>query len=115
VSDRGGVYDFLLTWYDRQGNRIGLFEYGRLCQREEYRRVAQTFVGSFRVSTIWLGVDHSFGEDAVPLIFETMIFCPTGGHIHYVRRYPTEEAALAGHDQAQAYLTEQFRAVIDSL
>ena len=37
------------------------------------RRVQQTRVGAVRVSTVFLGLDHSFGGDA-PLLFETMVF-----------------------------------------
>jgi hypothetical protein len=37
------------------------------------RHVAKTQVGPLRVSTVFLGVDHSFG-DGPPVLFETMIF-----------------------------------------
>lgn len=37
-------------------------------------RVALSQVGLFRVSTVFLGLDHSFGRSGTPLIFETMIF-----------------------------------------
>ena len=37
------------------------------------RHVADDRVGEVRVSTVWLGLDHSFGFGGPPLIFETMI------------------------------------------
>ena len=37
------------------------------------RRVAETTVGPLWVSTVFLGLDHNFGEGD-PLLFETMIF-----------------------------------------
>lgn len=40
---------------------------------DDYRRVASTVVGKARVSTVFLPVDHGFGEGP-PIIFETMIF-----------------------------------------
>lgn len=48
-----------------------------------------------RVSTVFLGVDHSFVKGEVHL-FETMIF---NGPLDETRcRYATREAALKGHD-----------------
>ena len=37
------------------------------------RRVASTTIGESRVSTVFLGIDHSYG-DGPPLLFETMVF-----------------------------------------
>ena len=49
---------------------------------------------SVTVSTVWLGMDHSFG-DGPPLIFETMVF---GGELDQeCDRYTTEEQAQQGH------------------
>lgn len=46
------------------------------------------------VSTVFLGLDHQFGEGP-PLIFETMVF---GGPLdQYEERYSTWEEAEAGH------------------
>ena len=38
------------------------------------RVVAKTEVGSSVVSTIFLGLDHSFFDKGPPLLFETMVF-----------------------------------------
>lgn len=40
------------------------------------RRVAQDQVGDTRISTVFLGLDHSFGGGGPPLLFETMTFGP---------------------------------------
>lgn len=37
------------------------------------RHVALTQIGSIEVSTIFLGIDHSFGG-GLPVLFETMVF-----------------------------------------
>lgn len=64
---------------------------------EEARRVAADDVGEVRVSTVFLGMDHShFG--AVPLLYETMIF--GGENDMWQDRYATREEALAGHAEA---------------
>ncbi len=47
-----------------------------------------------RVSTVFLGLDHSFG-DGPPLLYETLVF---GGPLDgTMRRYATRAEALAGH------------------
>lgn len=48
-----------------------------------------------RVSTVFLGLDHRFGSDGPPLIFETMVF---GGELDQEQeRYSTWEEAERGH------------------
>lgn len=56
--------------------------------------------GGVCVSTVFRGLDHSFAfnSDAPPMLWETMIF--GGPHNHYMDRYTSYEAALAGHAKA---------------
>jgi len=49
-----------------------LFKWGRFMEEAE-RHVAETMVEGVRVSTVFLGLDHEFGEGP-PILFETMIF-----------------------------------------
>lgn len=50
------------------------------------------------VSTVFLGLDHSFSMRSGPILFETMVFHPdTGGREYYCDRYSTWEEAEAGH------------------
>lgn len=58
------------------------------------RRVAQTVIGKVHVSTVFLGVNHRYGEGA-PLLFESMIF--GGKHDQEQERYSTWEDAEIGH------------------
>lgn len=60
------------------------------------RRVSQTYIGNVHVSTVFLGLDHSFGHGA-PLLFETMIF--GGEHDEFCMRYSTLEEAMRGHEK----------------
>ena len=47
------------------------------------------------VSTVFLGIDHNFGEGK-PLLFETMVF---GGKLdEETERYSTWEEAVEGHN-----------------
>lgn len=110
---RGNLY------YDRQGNPIGIGDWALIFEGGEgERRVAEDQVGPFWVSTVWLGLDHQYG-DGPPLIFETMVFdvvdpvieekvWTVGGKTFRwtsdsswrdldLERYTTEEQALEGH------------------
>ena len=65
------------------------------------RHVANTVLPSgVRVSTVFLGIDHSFppSTEGEPILFETMIF--GGEDDSYQERYSTWEEAEAGHEQA---------------
>lgn len=64
------------------------------------RTIEATDIGSVTVSTVFLGLDHGFGQSGLPILYETMIF---GGPLdEYQRRYSSREAALAGHARAVA-------------
>ena len=53
-----------------------------------------------RVSTVWLGLDHSFGFDgSPPCIFESMVFGPGSYADLDMNRYSTLEQAKAGHEE----------------
>lgn len=38
------------------------------------RRVAETTIGNIWISTVFLGLDYSFGDDGPPVLWETMTF-----------------------------------------
>jgi hypothetical protein len=58
------------------------------------RRVAHTILPSCEISTIFLSLDHQFGQGP-PLLFETMVF---GGSLDQeCDRYSTWAEAEAGH------------------
>lgn len=59
------------------------------------RRVARDKVGDVTISTVFLGLDHSFDESGPPILFETMVF---GGPLDEEQvRYATWDEAVAGH------------------
>ena len=61
------------------------------------RRVAKTEKDDIRISTVFLGMNHSFSKGP-PLLFETMIF--GGEHDRDLWRYSTWEEAEKGHLEA---------------
>lgn len=58
------------------------------------RQVALDERGDVRVSTVFLGLDHSFNHGP-PLLFETMVF--GGPEDEAQERYTTRAEALVGH------------------
>src|SRR5262245_56982096 len=66
------------------------------------RHVAKTNVGNMRFSTVFLGIDHSFGGGQ-PLLFETMIFGMPAQQDEYQERCSTWEEAEAMHERAVAH------------
>ncbi|MCB1712828.1 MAG: hypothetical protein KDH96_10220 [Candidatus Riesia sp.] len=61
------------------------------------RRVRLTKLpGGYRVSTVFLGIDHQWG-DGPPLVFETMVFGPKGWGEMDMDRYSTWDEAVSGH------------------
>lgn len=93
--------------FDRSGAPMTLRQWIEVWENNPraYRRVEATTVtlpdGSSRwVSTVWLGVDHSFGRGTRPLIFETMIFATDDatGDEGGQWRWHTEREARESHE-----------------
>jgi hypothetical protein len=61
------------------------------------RHVGEDEIGGVRISTVFLGIDHSF-DDGPPMLYETMIF--GGPHNEETWRYSTWDEAEIGHAEA---------------
>jgi hypothetical protein len=85
-----------MIYYSRKGRPIALGTWAAMVEDGNYKRVAETRTDNGYVSTVWLGLDHSYGRGKNPIIFETMVF---GGPLDREQeRYCTEEEALKGHE-----------------
>jgi hypothetical protein len=85
--------DDLLEWamtYETQDRRVG-----------RWRR------GPVLVSTVFLGLDHNWG-DGPPILFETMIFF-LGASVDYQERCATWDQAEAMHGEAIRYVCSVWR------
>lgn len=89
-------------WYDRNGNPIrDIAYYASLSSNNDYKRVAETTLPDGKwISTVWLGLDHSF-DDGPPMIFETMVFASKEDMSSEIdmQRYSTEAEAIKGHEE----------------
>lgn len=80
----------------------------------EQRVVAQETIGKYWVSTVFLGLDHRFGDSGPPLLFETMVFDAKPNNDGYKAeagptfRAPTWEIALEHHAEACVWAREQM-------
>jgi len=72
-------------------------EWGKWFENSDKRRVAEEKHGDIRVSTVFLGLNHRYGNGP-PLLFETLIF--GGAHNEEMWRYTTWDEAVAGHQHA---------------
>lgn len=70
------------------------------------RRVDQTIVGPYRISTVFLGLDHNFGSGP-PLLFETMCFDGNDTEVNCIR-YETWEQAEWGHKEIVRRMIEIY-------
>lgn len=73
-------------------------EAGRLANTSH--KLFVTTIGSITVSTVFLCIDHAWGDRVAPILFETMVFTYSGcGSAYDGRqdRYTTYEEAKAGH------------------
>lgn len=87
---------------DREPVACTLLEWGKWFETDD-RIIEQTDLGSWgkdnvRVSTVFLGIDHSFGIGGPPILFETMIF--GGEHDQYQDRCATYKEAKKMHTKA---------------
>lgn len=90
-------------WYILKCRKIiridNILDWAKRFEDKGDRIISRDNFGGVLVSTVFLGLDHSFSlnEDAPPILFETMVF---GGSMdQYQERYATIEAAEQGHQE----------------
>jgi len=85
-----------MIWYNKQGKPIDSNTANELLGDHNYVVVKKTKVKKNEISTVWLGLDHSFNNnDGLPLIFETIVF----PDCEDMDRYHTLEEAKEGHER----------------
>lgn len=78
-----------------------LWEWAEQCENMRKTRTKHVnceIINGKRISTIWLGLDHQWEDDGLPLIFETMVF--DNYEEIYCDRYSTWKEAEEGHQKA---------------
>lgn len=85
--------------------RISLEEAAQVINQD--RQVLTNIVGGHYISTVFLCIDHGFGDEP-PVLFETMVFEGTSVGVDIdCNRYSSYEEAIQGHiDMVKKYLPE---------
>ena len=79
---------------DKKPVPVSLLVWAEWFEKTKNRHVADDQIGSIRISTVFLGLNHQWG-DGPPLLFETMVF---GGDLDGdCERYSAWQEAEAGH------------------
>lgn len=94
----------LFDKFDKQGKPMALFGWAKKFEDMKYRRVGWFQNQSITVSTIWLGLNHSFCSGDKKLIFESMVFVRSKkkeklGESLTQDRYSTLAEAKKGHKE----------------
>lgn len=77
---------------------VDLMKWALWIEQPDNKIVARTFLKLHWVSTVFLGIDHSFTDHGAPVLFETMVFENGTGHEDRdMDRYCTHAEAMAGH------------------
>jgi len=89
----------MTQWYilnkDHTTTAVNIHDYSIWNVNNDLRRVAKDEVGESNISTVFLGLDHSYEEGADPVLFETLVF--DGAYDGEMVRYCTWEEAVDGH------------------
>ena len=98
-----------MAWYILDENnkpiRSTIVDCGKwLEENPERKAVKQEHIDKIFISTVFLGLDHSWNSDT-PVLWETMIF--GGEHDQYMDRYTSYEEALEGHQTALNLVNKQ--------
>ncbi len=75
-----------------------VLEWGKWFQKADRTVKKTNLLDGKRVSTVFLGLDHNFGQGD-PLLFETMVFPPDSLSELDMDRYSTWDEAEKGHDK----------------
>lgn len=93
---------------NHQPVKASTLEWARWHEDFDNRSVAQTYTEHYHISTVFLGLDHSWSSEGPPILFETMIFAKnvvsikgggTAGIEEDMDRYATWDEALKGHEE----------------
>lgn len=100
----------MTLWYNLDHEEITVQEAEALLADYDARQVGYTEIGSYVVSTVFLVLDHQFGEGP-PVLYETMVFTASAMNPDAddpdpdplleldAKRYCTLAEAQAGHEE----------------
>jgi len=103
-------------YFNMEGQPVSMWDWAMGIELRQDRHVGDTYLRLrgrvYRVSTVLLGLDHSFSPwPHKPVIFETMVFVDgdMAGEFGICERYCTKEQAKAGHARIVAEVRKLVR------
>jgi len=111
-------------WNGRKFHMENMAFWGGWFESYANRKVADNRIGPFRVSTVFLGIDHRFDGKGAPIVFETMVFDHNNPQVlnllgrarvympevyNLTNRYCTWDEAVEGHRKTVGKLRRLFR------
>jgi hypothetical protein len=88
--------DFYILDQNKKAIEANIIEYAQFNSDANNWRVKKDIVGDTVISTVFLGVNHSY-DGGRPLLFETMVF--GGVHDEYMDRCSTWDEAIIQHSK----------------
>jgi hypothetical protein len=93
---------------DKTYRPCDMYECGRQMESMRENRtkhIKDEVLDGKRVSTVWLGIDHSY-DHVKPLLFETMVFNEGTYDDLYCERYSSWDEAVKGHSDAVQWVKD---------
>ena len=86
----------------------GMEAWGEWHKKIGNRTVKKEKIGETEISTVFLGMDHGFGN-VRPVLFETMVFGPLDPDNEIQERCCTWDEALIQHEQVKQLLLDRLK------
>lgn len=100
-------------WYYNEAGRLtetdSVLVWGKYFQFADRHILKTSLPDGYRVSTVFLGLDHNYSDDGPPVLWETMVFHPDDV---YMDRYTSQRAAWWGHWKAVLWVLWDARHLI---
>lgn len=93
---------------DKEPVPAEMLEWAAFFEDIDQRMIARDDLGEVLISTVFLGLDHSYSDEGPPLLFETMVFNTKKGE-EDMYRYSSWDEAVAMHNKlVERYSVEKF-------
>lgn len=90
ILNADGEPERVPIWSDEGIDVAALRRWDEWYEKAENKIVRRTTVGGIRVSTVFLALDHQFGDDGPPLLWETMCFDDAHPKVMTLHKYTGE-------------------------
>src|SRR6266436_924888 len=105
-----------LKYFMLDGDKVtstnDIHEWGKWMQTNN-RQIGHDAINGVKISTVFLGLDHSFMDEGPPVLFETMLFGEGANNEQW--RYSSREMAEEGHAKIKERLEQFFAGQVEGI